>query len=197
VRRFITFVLLLIAIGALFPLYTRYKVMAAPIPPGVHLGGLELSEIKDPVAIRQHLESIYQEPAGLYFGEERVPLLPAAVEFTVDADQMVHEATRYLEGTTFIDIAVREALGFPQQRRDVPVRFTLNIDKLRAWLTNVAAEHNRPPTPPRALAPKQEWAQRHCPPTLWAPSSKIGSGSRGNRAIHWRSKPVSHRSLPR
>ena len=31
-RKFITFVLLLIAISALFPLYTRYKVIAAPIP---------------------------------------------------------------------------------------------------------------------------------------------------------------------
>ena len=157
-RRFITFVLLLIAIGALFPLYTRYKVIAAPIPPGVYLGGLELSALKDPAEIRQHLESIYQAPVGLYFGEERVPLLPAEVEFAVDVDQMVHEATYYLEGTSFIDIAVREAFGFPQQRRDIPVRFTLNVEKLRAWLTQVASEHNRTPTPPRALAPKQEWA---------------------------------------
>lgn len=156
-RRFITFVLLLIAIATLFPLYTRYKVMAAPIPPGVYLGGLELSALKDPAEIRRHLESIYQEPAGLYFGEERVPLLPAEVDFYIDVDQMVNEATRYLEGASFIDIALREALGFSQQRRDIPVRFTLNVEKLRTWLTEVAATHNGEPTPPRALAPKQEW----------------------------------------
>ena len=172
-RRFITFLLLLIAIGALFPLYTRYKVSAAPIPPGVYLGGLELSALKDSVTIRQHLESIYQEPAGLYFGEERVPLLPAAVDFTVDVDQMVHEATRYLEGTSFIDIAVREALGFPQQRRDVPVRFSLNVEKLRAWLTQIAAEHNREPAPPRALAPRQQWADGMGESTL--PADFVGA----------------------
>jgi len=57
-RRFITFVLLLIAIATLFPLYSRYKVMAAPIPPGVYLGGLELSALKDADEIRSHLESI-------------------------------------------------------------------------------------------------------------------------------------------
>lgn len=156
-RKFTTFVLLLIAISALFPLYTRYKVIAAPIPPGVYLGGLELSALKDPAEIRRHLESIYHEPVGLYFGEERLPLLPAEIDFKVDVDQMVHEATRYLEGTTFIDIAVREALGFPQQRRDIPVRFTLNIEKLRAWLIKAAVEHNSEAVPPRALPPKQQW----------------------------------------
>lgn len=156
-RRFTTFVLLLIAISTLFPLYTRYKVIAAPIPPGVYLGGLELSALKDPSEIRRHLEGIYQEPIGLYFGTKRLPLLPSEVDFYVDADQMVNEATRYLEGTSFIDIALREALGFPQQRRDVPVRFTLNVEKLRAWLTKVAAETNSEPMPPRALAPKQQW----------------------------------------
>lgn len=156
-RRFITFVLLLIAIATLFPLYSRYKVMAAPIPPGVYLGGLELSALKDADEIRSHLESIYQEPVGLYFGEQRLPLLPAEVDFYIDTDQMMHEATRYLEGTSFIDIALREAFGFPQQRRDIPVRFTLNVEKLRAWLTNVAAAHNTAPAPARAVAPKQEW----------------------------------------
>lgn len=156
-RRFITFVLLLIAIATLFPLYSRYKVMAAPIPPGVYLGGLELSALKDPAEIRRHLESIYYEPVGLYFGTERLPLLPAEVDFYVDADQMVNEATRYLEGASFIDIAVREALGFPQKRRDVPVRFTVNVEKLRTWLTQMAAEHNHLPASPRAVPPKQEW----------------------------------------
>lgn len=156
-RRFTTFVLLLIAIATLFPLYTRYKVIAAPIPPGVYLGGLELSALKDPGEIRQHLESIYQEPIGLYFGTKRLPLVPSTVDFYIDADQMVNEATRYLEGTSFIDIALREALGFPQQRRDVPVRFTLNVEKLRAWLAKVATENNSEPIPPRALTPKQQW----------------------------------------
>lgn len=157
-RRLVTFLLFLIIIGALLPLYSHYKVIAAPIPPGVYLGGLELSALKDPSEIRRHLDSIYQEPVGLYFGESRLPLSPAEVDFRIDTDQMVHEATRYLEGTTFIDIAVRAALGFPQQRRDIPVRFTLNTEKLRAWLSNVATEHNSAPEPSRAIAPKQEWA---------------------------------------
>src|SRR4029079_2520810 len=63
----------------------------------------------------------------------------------------------YLQGTTFMDIAVRQALGFPQQRRDIPVRFTLNHDKLRSWLANVALQQNHPPSPPRMVTPLPRW----------------------------------------
>ena len=157
-RRFTTYVILFLAILALFPLYSRFKVMAAPIPPGVYLGGLELSALKDGVEVRKHLEPIYQEPIGVYFGERRLALPPAEVDFYVDAEQMVRDATQYLEGTTFLDIAVREALGFQQQRRDVPVRFTLNVDKVRAWLEAVAAEQNTPAAAPRGIAPRPVWS---------------------------------------
>ena len=38
---FLRFALPLIAVLSIFPLYTRYKASAAPIPPGVHLASLE------------------------------------------------------------------------------------------------------------------------------------------------------------
>ncbi|MCX6050847.1 MAG: serine hydrolase [Chloroflexi bacterium] len=69
---------------------------------------------------------------------------------------MVAEAGKYLQGPPFIDIAVREALGFSQKRRDVAVRYTLNSDKLRAWLVNAAAEHNREPIGAHALPPLEQ-----------------------------------------
>lgn len=172
-RRFTTFLIFFLAILALFPLYTRYKVMAAPIPPGVYLGGLELSALKDPVEIREHLEPVYYETVGLYFGEKRLPLDPADVDFQIDVEQMVYEASQYLEGTEFIDIAVREALGFPQQRREVPVRFTLDVEKLRAWLVATAAEQNTEPTAPRGLPPRPIWADGMSTATT-APSSYVG-----------------------
>ncbi|MBX3014359.1 MAG: serine hydrolase [Caldilineaceae bacterium] len=174
-QRFITFLLLFIGIAALFPLYSRYKVSAAPIPPGVYLGGLALSTVKEPAEIRRHLESIYYEPVGLYFQNKRLPLQADEVDFYVDAEQMIQEATRYLEGTPFIDIAVREALGFSQQRRDVPVRFTLNSEKLRAWLTDVATSYNYEPSPPRALAPRQQWNDGTMSADSALPAGYVGS----------------------
>src|SRR4051812_40164676 len=155
--RFLQFALLLVLILALFPLYTHFKVEAAPVPPGVYLGGLDLSEVKDPAQVRQHIDGIYQQPLDVRFGDARLVLHPADVDFTVDADQMVAEAGQYLQGTAFLDIAVRQAFGFGQQRRDVPVRFILNNDKLRSWLANVALEQNHPPSPARLLTPTPRW----------------------------------------
>lgn len=150
-RRFITFVTILCAILALFPLYSRFKVAAAPVPPGVHLGGLDLSDLKDPAEIRHHLEGLFSQTIVVKFAETRLPLRPQDIDFQVDTDQMVAEASQYLAGVDFIDIAVREALGFPQQRRDIPVRFTLNNEKLRAWLEQVGSEQKRAPMRPRVL----------------------------------------------
>ena len=111
-HRFVNFVLILVALLAIFPIYTRYKVAAAPVPPGVHLGGLDLSDLKDAAEIRRHLESIYAEPISLHYEEKRLVLRPEDIDFHVDVEQMVTEAMQYLEGQPS-DIAVRHALGIP------------------------------------------------------------------------------------
>lgn len=153
-RRFLTFVTILVATLAIFPLYTRFKVVAAPVPPGVYLGGLHLSDLKEVDEIRAHLESVYSQPIPVAFGNKRLALRPSDVGFYLDVDHMVAEASEYLGGPEFIDIAVRHALGFDQRRRDVPARFMLDTEKLRAWLEAVAAEHNSTPQGARALAPQ-------------------------------------------
>lgn len=151
-RRFITFVTTVCAILALFPLYSRFKVAAAPVPPGVHLGGLDLSNLKDPAEIRHHLDGLFSQTIVVKFADTQLPLRPQDVDFQIDTDQMVAEAGQYLNGTEFVDIAVRAAFGFPQQRRDIPVRFTLNNDKLRAWLQQVGTEQHRDAMGPRVLS---------------------------------------------
>jgi hypothetical protein len=154
----------LVTVLAIFPLYTRFKVVAAPVPPGVYLGGLHLSDLKDVAEIRAHLEGVYSQPVAVRFGEKVLALRPGDVGFTLDVDHMVAEAGEYLGGPEFIDIAVRHALGFDQRRRDVPARFMLDTGKLRAWLEAVAAEHNTAPQGARAIAPQPASTQgSHAP----------------------------------
>ncbi len=162
-RRFINFVAILVAILAIFPLYTHYKAVAAPIPPGVYLGGLDLSDLKNTNDIRQHLQQVYDQPIAVRFGDQQLALRPQDVDFQIDADQMIAEAGRYLNGSAFLDIAAREALGFTQKRRDVPVRFTMNGQKVRAWLQNVATQYNHGPQPARVLPPAPNWAEGGSP----------------------------------
>jgi beta-lactamase class A len=158
-RRFLTFVLLLITILAIFPVYGRFKVVASPIAPGVVLGGLELSSLKERDEIARHLDRIYREPIALYFDDQRLVLDPAEVDFEVDVDQMLGEAAQYLEGPDFLDIAVRQALGVEQQERHVPVRFLMDSDKLHAWLAAAAVAHNSEPQGPRLLPPTERWQE--------------------------------------
>ncbi len=150
-------VLPILAFLALFPLYTRYKAQAGPVPPGVYLAGLELSQVKDPTAIREALELRYREPIAVYYGRERLILLPEEVGFQIDVEAMLQEAGRYLQGPDFVDIALRHLLGLEQRRRDVPLRYRYDESRLRAWLEEVAAEYDRGPQPAHARPPQWEW----------------------------------------
>ncbi len=154
-RRYLLFMAALVAVLAIFPLYSRLKVQAAPVPPGVRLGGLALSDVKDVAEIRAHLQGAFAAPIEVRFGERKLALRPEDVAFVLDADQMLAEASAYLSGPPFVDIAMRAALGLQQRQRDVPARYMLDNDKLRAWLEGVAAEYNSAPQPARAITPPE------------------------------------------
>jgi beta-lactamase class A len=155
---FTKFVLTLILILSVFPLYTRYKASAAPIPPGVYLGGVEMGRVKDVAEAAALLDTRNTEPLAVFYGDKRLILRPEDVEYRVDVSRMISDATRYLDGPDFVDIAVRHLLGLEQKRRDVPVYATVNAAKLTAWLESVAAENDHPPQPARAIPPRWEWA---------------------------------------
>ena len=181
-RRFSLFVITLILVLAIFPVYTRFKVAAAPVAPGVYLGGLDLSTLKDADEIRAHLETLYTQPISVYFADERLVLEPQEVDFHVDVAQMIGEAEQFLDGPDFLDIAVRHAVGLDQRRRDVPVRYMLDSDKLRAWLEQAAADHNRPPQRARALPPSAAWYAGLTPDDAALPDDFVGLA---NNDWHW------------
>ena len=56
--------------------------------------------------------AIYSEPISVTFGQERLLLDPAVVDFHVDVDQMLGEAAHFLEGSDFLDIARARRLAF-------------------------------------------------------------------------------------
>ena len=122
--------------------YTQFKESAAPVPPGVHLGGLELSGATGEAEVRALLDQAFAEPIAVYLptasGEQRFILRPDEVGFALNADAMLADAAYYLDGPVFVDIALRHALGLSQRRRDVPVRYTVDGARLGTWLDTVA-----------------------------------------------------------
>jgi len=149
--RFINFTLLLIVVLSLFPLYSYYKGVAAPIPPGVRLAGVDVTGMKTVEEIREHLDPIYHELIGVRFQNRLLMLAPDEYGFQVDFEQMIVDAGQYLSGWAFVDIAVREAIGLPQQVRNVPARYTIDEPKLRAWLEEIAAQLNTTPIAARVV----------------------------------------------
>lgn len=160
---FLRFTLVLVAFLSIFPLYTRYKAAAAPIPPGVHLAGLELSHLKEPAQIEAAVTAALGQPIAVYYDDTRLVLRPHEIAFQVDTAAMLAEARRYLSGPAFIDIAVRNLAGIPQRRRDIPAIFTYDARKLAAWLWQVGEEMDHPPLPGRALPPQWEWHNGRAP----------------------------------
>ena len=155
--RFLRFTLLLIAFLSIFPLYTRYKAAAAPIPPGVHLASLELSHLKDPAEIEAAIAAGLREPIAVYYDKTRLVLRPQDVDFQIDAAAMLGEAQQYLSGPDFVDIALRKLAGIPQRRRDVSARYTYDAQKLADWLSQAGEKLDHPPQPGRALPPQWDW----------------------------------------
>ena len=156
---FLRFALPIIAFLSLFPLYTRYKAAAAPIPPGVYVAGLELSRYKDPAVIEGVIVASLGQPIAVYYGETRLVLRPQEINFQVDTAAMLAEAQQYLDGPDFVDIALRKLAGIPQRRRDVPARYSFDAQKLADWLWQVGEELNHPPQPGRALPPQWSWQE--------------------------------------
>lgn len=149
--RFIQFTLLLIIILSLFPLYSHYKQVAAPVPPGVRLGGVDVTGLETTEEIRAHLDPIYHDLIGVRFQNRLFMLDPDEYGFQVDFDRMIADAGRYLTGWEFVDIAVREALGLPQRVRNVPVHYTIDKTKLRAWVEELAVQLNTAPIAARVV----------------------------------------------
>ena len=176
-RKLVTFTIILISLLSLSRFYTRFKAYAAPIPPGVYLAGLDLSTLKDPAEIRAHLEQIYKEPMAVRFADERLLLRPEDVDFRLDVDAMVAEASQYLYGSDFVEIAAREALGIPQRRRDIAVRYSVDEGQIRTWLAQTALAQNRPPQIARVIPPSTKWSAPDEPlPDL--PANFVGTATR-------------------
>lgn len=177
--RFVNFTLLLIGLLSLFPLYSYYKGVAAPIPPGVRLAGVDVTGMKTTEEIRSHLDPIYHELIGVRFQNRLLMLNPDDFGFQVDFEQMVADAERYLGGWEFVDIAVREAIGLPQQVRNVPARYTIDEPKLRTWLEEVAAQLNTTPIAARVVDATDAASEPTLPATVpqprrglqWAPGA--------------------------
>lgn len=177
-RRLLTTALVVVGFLMLTRLYSNFKITAAPVPPGVTLGGVELSHLKDPAEIQATLERAFADPIAVHYNDDRVILLPQDIDFQIDTDAMLAEASQYLDGGAFVEIALRYALALDPRPRDIPLRYSVDNAKLAVWLQSVADTYDRVPQSARVLPPGEAWAEDAPPETAkrgGVPGSYVGT----------------------
>ena len=146
-------VLLILAIiaAALLTLpYLRYRRTAGAVPAWVRLGGMEVSgQTAEQVA--EALRRGFEEPVAAYYGDQRILLRPQTVGFAVDVEGMIAEAGQRDTVFGLVRYLTEKSLDRQPHTVDVPLRYTLDAAALDAWLTEVAASHDRPPQPPQPI----------------------------------------------
>ncbi len=186
-KRLLLTILLLFILLLPTRFYTQFKASAAPIAPGVHLGGLELSGATSEAEARNLLAQAFAEPIAVYLptasGEQRFILRPGEIGFALDADAMLADAAYYLEGPDFVDIALRHAVGLDQRRRDVPVQFDIDGARLGAWLARVGRGEQETETSIASARPSRvQWADGATQvinnPTSATPAGYVGTAFR-------------------
>jgi hypothetical protein len=150
-KLFLASLTLSVLVAALLAMpFVNYRRTAGLVPPWVRLGGLTISgetEAQVAAAFQRALE----EPVAAYYGEERVLLRPAAVNFQVDVKRMIDEATGYNLPDLLLRYLVEKSLGRPITYTDVPLRYTMDEASLDAWLADMAARHDRKPGMPQPI----------------------------------------------
>ena len=152
--RILLFLLLIILVAAailLGPSVYAFYHAQGPLPGGVTLGGMTAqgATVKE---VASALHETFQQPVAAYFDDQRIILHPEDVDFEVDVNAMVAEAVPYGQGAGFWRPFLREVFDQPARPVDVPLKYSLDEDKLSAWLDEVAADNDQAAKPPYGVA---------------------------------------------
>jgi beta-lactamase class A len=151
-RKFLRVLLILLVIAAaLLTLpYLRYRQTAGVVPAWMRLGGMEVSGLTAE-QVTQALRRGFEEPVAAYYDDQRILLRPQTVGFAIDAEAMIAEAQKRDSVFSLVRYLAERSLNRQPRTVDVPLRYTLDAAALDAWLTEIAASHDRSPQPPQPI----------------------------------------------
>jgi len=151
-RKFLRIVLILAIIAAaLLTLpYLRYRRTAGAVPAWVRLGGMEVSGQTSGQVV-EALRRTFEEPVAAYYGDQRILLRPQTIGFAVDAEGMIAEAQQRNSVFNLVRYLAEKSLNRQPHAVNVPLRYTLDVAALDAWLADIAASYDRPPQRPQPI----------------------------------------------
>lgn len=158
---YIRFVTALILCLVLIRLYSVYKVQAAPVLPGVMIGGHDFRHAETAEDIAASLRSRVEQPVLALFNHERIPLSAEEAGLQVDTERILAEATAYLEGDTFLRTVLRRVLGLPEEQYHVPLYYRFDRAQTQAWLEELDHRYRVAPQSYQLLPVAQDWLAAH------------------------------------
>ena len=152
-RTLLVFLLIVLIIAGVLlgPSAYAFYQRQGPLPGGVTLGGLPpQGETLEEVA--GNLHDSLQQPIAVFYDNQRIILRPGDIDFEVDVNAMVAEAVPYGEGIGFWRPFLSDVFELPAQPVDIPLKVSVNEQKLATWLDNVAQQYDSAARPPYGVA---------------------------------------------
>jgi beta-lactamase class A len=146
-------VCLLAAIVLLVIEMVFYSRSFSTLPPGLSLANVPVGGLSEQQALQQLL-LVYRSPVQLHYGDQVILLDPAAVNFTVDTNQMLPQVNQFRTNEGFWGGFWAYLWLQPGQSNNIPLQASYSQARLRAYLQDVAQRYDRPGSPPQADASK-------------------------------------------
>ncbi len=143
----IVILLVVIAVALLVIQLNSYSNFRTRFPSGLTIGGVNVGGLTDEEAARQ-VQAIYNSEVDLYYQGERIPLSPADVEFTINLDSMLQQATEQKDTQGFWPGFIDFLLNRLVEITPVELDASLNTRRLEVMLANIANTRDAPPQPP-------------------------------------------------
>ncbi len=152
ILRWISLLLILLAIGLGTLQIKGYRQVQTTYPPGSVIAGIPVGGLDHPQA-SSRLSQVYLQPVEVDYAQAVFLINPAAVGFQLDVDDMLVAAdaklTRQTSWKEFWDYLWDK----PRPAVSAPLQASLSTDQVRAFLIKeIETRYDHPPTPPFPIA---------------------------------------------
>jgi len=144
VLRWISLLFIAAAIVITMVQLTTYSRLRNNYPAGMTVAGVPVGGVTPQIAV-QRLLQVYNMPVEIQYAGAIIHMDPGVVGFQIDTEAMLAEADRYRTGNSFWGGFWGYLWNQPNATTNVPLKASLNEERLRAYLKNeIASRYDIP-----------------------------------------------------
>lgn len=157
IQKFLLTLLLLVTILFLAYQALMYSMSQENMPTGMSVAQVDVSQLTADEALEK-VRSVYFSPITLHHAEESIEINPADFGYALGLDNVLVEVEAHQSGQTFMDGYVQYLFGRTLSPIEIPVQATYDQAALRQQLENIVSFLDKPPTAPKLVAERGDYA---------------------------------------